>query len=176
LEKNEDESEVITNRDIMKTDRSVDYIEKEVDSLEPRCDIVLGSSDGEEQFDRMSDLHDVSIKMEVINIKDDSSTEVKPVSPSRAKRKSKHCFPMTPLPLSQLTDKEFCDLQIRLLEAWAQVQQGGAAGGGGDVHQVDWCWGAGEGLASQGGDGSAALSGYSVGRGRGGDDSGRDIV
>jgi hypothetical protein len=137
LEKNEDESEVITNRDIMKTDRSVDYIEKEVDSLEPRCDIVLGSSDVEEQFDRMSDLHDVSIKMEVINIKDDSSTEVKPVSPSRAKRKSKHCFPMTPLPLSQLTDKEFCDLQIRLLEAWAQVQQGGAAGGGGDVHQVD---------------------------------------
>ena len=72
---------------------------------------------GEEQFDRMSDLHDVSIKMEVINIKDDSSTEVKPVSPSRAKRKSKHCFPMTPLPLSQLTDKEFCDLQIRLMEA-----------------------------------------------------------
>jgi hypothetical protein len=67
LEKKEDENEVITNRDIMKTDRSVDYIAKEVDSLVPRCDIVLGSSDGE-QFDRMSDLHDVSIKMEVINI------------------------------------------------------------------------------------------------------------
>ena len=58
LEKNEDESEVITNRDIMKTDRSVDYIEKEVDSLEPRCDIVLGSSDGEEHLDRMSDRSD----------------------------------------------------------------------------------------------------------------------
>ena len=48
LKKKEDESEVITNRDIMKTDRSVDSID------------VLGSSDGEEQFDKMSDLHDVS--------------------------------------------------------------------------------------------------------------------
>ena len=96
LEKKEDESEVITIRDIMKIDTSVDSIEKEVDSLEPRCDIVLGSSDVEEQFDRMSDLYDVSINIELINIKDDSSTEVKPVSSSRTKRKSKHCSPMTP--------------------------------------------------------------------------------
>ena len=43
LKKKEDESEVITNRDIMNTDMSVNSIEKEVDSFEPRCDIVLGS-------------------------------------------------------------------------------------------------------------------------------------
>ena len=45
---------------------------------------MQGSSDGEEQFARMSDLHDSSIKMEVINNKDETSTEVKPVPSSRA--------------------------------------------------------------------------------------------
>ena len=130
LEKKEDESEAVTNGDIMKTDRSVDTIEKEVDSLEPRCDIVLGSSDGEEQFARMSDLHDVSIKMELSKNQDEISTEVKPVTSSRAKLKSKHCSPLPPLtpsvphlPISQLTDEEFCDLQIRLLEAGHELSK-----------------------------------------------------
>ena len=66
----------------------VDTIEKVVDSEEPMC------CDGDEQFARMSDLHDVSINIELINIKDDSSTEVKPVSSSRAKLKSRHCTPL----------------------------------------------------------------------------------
>ena len=42
--------------------------------MEPCCDIVQGSSDGEEQFARMSDLHDISIKMKVINNRDEAST------------------------------------------------------------------------------------------------------
>ena len=58
--------------------------------MEPCCDIVQGSSDGEEQFARMSDLHDVSIKMELSKNQDEISTEVKPVTSSRAKLKSKN--------------------------------------------------------------------------------------
>ena len=69
----------------------------------------------------MSDLHDISIKMEVINNRDETYTELKTVPSSRAKLKNKHGSPITPsappLSLSKLTDEEFCDLQIRLLEA-----------------------------------------------------------
>ena len=49
--------------------------------MEPCCDIVQGSSDGEERFARMSYLHDIGINMEVVNIKDETSTEMKPVTP-----------------------------------------------------------------------------------------------
>ena len=40
LKKNEDASEAITNGDIIKTERSVDTIEKVIDSIQPMCDIV----------------------------------------------------------------------------------------------------------------------------------------
>jgi hypothetical protein len=96
----------------------------------------MRSSDGKEQFDRMSDLYDISFKMEVINNRDETYTELKTVPSSRAKLKNKYCSPITP-PSAPLHSKheEFCDLQIRLLEA--QAQQGGAAGGEGDDHQVE---------------------------------------
>ena len=63
---------------------------------------MLESSDGEEQFARMSNLHDIIIKMKVTKNKDETSREdkateyYKPVTSSRAKLKSKHCSPLTP--------------------------------------------------------------------------------
>ena len=62
-----------------------------------------------------------AIKMEVISNRDETYTELKTVPSSRAKLKNKNCSPITPsapsLTLSKLTDEEFCDLQIQLLEA-----------------------------------------------------------
>lgn len=80
------------------------------------------SGDAEEEFTRLSNLHDVNFKMEVIKNLDEISAEMKPVSSSRASTTpppplSAHC-PGDPLAGGQ-----------------AQAQQGGAAGGGGDDHQ-----------------------------------------
>ena len=72
----------------------------------------------------MSDLHDISIKMEVINNRDETYTELKTVPSSRAKLKNKYCSPITP-PSAPLHSKheEFCDLQIRLLEAGHKLRK-----------------------------------------------------
>jgi len=139
LERKNEELNICVNSLEEKEDNKGDSFNAEKSNpSEPLGDIVQDSSDGEDHFARMSDLNHEIMRSEM-NINSTITADEKIpqathsecsqlVKSSRARlRTSNQCSsspiaspytpPASPTPLSFLTDKEFCDLQIRLLEA-----------------------------------------------------------
>jgi len=117
-----------TNEDL--TDHIIvhkDFEYKEI-SLRGNGNVAVHESSDEEVFSSLSELHsDTNIEYKVDNTIDQVVTSSKPKL-----KKNLQCplsksaavdAPISAKPISQLTDEEFCDLQIRLLEAEHQLNK-----------------------------------------------------